>query len=104
MGFYHSAFLAYGIQIPDMDEDTLDRGIPGGSEVGHLRAGRYDAEDTFLVTKCTEAEIGTPVVVDPERATREQYETWSRDLRAAATALGVTDIPAPSWLLISHVS
>jgi hypothetical protein len=104
MGYYTSAFLAYGIQIPDKDEDELDRGIPGGTEVGHLRAGRYDREDTYLVTKCTEADLGNSVVVDPHRATAEQYEAWDRDLRAAAGALGVDEIPEPAWLLIAHIS
>lgn len=104
MGYFHSAYLAYGVQIPDTDEDTLDCGIPKGTEVGHLRAGKYDAEMTFLVTECTEADLGEAPTVNPDRATRDQYETWDRDLRAAATALGLTDVPEPSWLLIPHVS
>lgn len=104
MGSFTSAYLAYGIQIPHKDEDELDRGIPGGTEVGHLRAGKYDHEMTFLVTKCTEADLGQALTVTPERATPDQYETWDRDLRAAAAALGVTDAGEPSWLLIPSVS
>jgi hypothetical protein len=104
MGYFTSAYLAYGIQIPDKPEDELDRGIPGGTEVGHLRAGKYDAEMTFLVTECTEADLGQAETVNPDRATREQYETWDRDLRAAAEALGVENPPEPSWLLIPSVS
>ncbi|MFG3048105.1 hypothetical protein ACGFZR_24635 [Streptomyces sp. NPDC048241] len=104
MGIFHSAYLAYGIQIPDMDEDTLDRGIPGMSEVGHLRAGAYDREMTFLVTECSEADLGQVATVNPDRATREQYERWDRDLRAAAKALGVNEPPEPCWLLIPAAS
>lgn len=107
MGFFTSAFLAYGIQIPDKDEEELDRGIngmPKRTDVGHLRAGKYDHEMTFLVTECKEADLGEACAVEPERATLEQYETWNRDLRATAKALGVEDPPEPTWLLIPHVS
>lgn len=107
MGYFQSAFLAYGIQIPDKAEEELDRAIHGmanSGDVGHLRAGKYDREMTFLVTECKEADLGEACTVEPERATRDQYETWDRDLRAAAKALGVEDPPEPTWLLIPHVS
>jgi hypothetical protein len=104
MGYFTSAYLAYGIQIPDTDEDTLDRGIPGGTEVGHLRAGKYDAEMTFLVTECTEADLGDAETVSPQQATPEQYATWDRDLKAATVVLGVVAYGEPSWLLIPNVS
>jgi hypothetical protein len=104
MGYYTSAYLAYGVQIPDKDEAELDRGIPGGTEVGHLRAGKYDDERTYLVTECEESDLGEALEVTPQAATAEQYAAWDRDLRAAATALGVEQIRDPSWLLIPHVS
>ena len=104
MGIFHSAYLAYGIQIPDTPEDELDAKIPGGTEVGHLRAGAYDREMTFLVTECSEADLGEACTVNPDRATPDQYVTWDRDLRAAAKALSLTDIPEPTWLLIPAAS
>jgi hypothetical protein len=104
MGMYHSAFLAYGFQIPDTDEEEMDRKIPSGTDVGHLRAGAYDREMTFLVTACDDADLGKAETVTPQDTTPEQYETWNADLKAAAAALSISDTPVPSWLLIPDMS
>ncbi|MFI8872410.1 hypothetical protein [Streptomyces sp. NPDC055243] len=104
MGFFHSAYFAYGIEIPPTDEDTLDRGIPGGTEVGHLHAGSYDRDKTFLVTKCTEADLGGYETVRPQDTTSDEYETWNTQLAAAAKALGVTPVDDPGWLVIPDMS
>lgn len=104
MGFHHSAYFAYGIEIPDTDEDTLDRGIPGGTEVGHLHAGGYDTDKTFLVTKCTETRLGQVKAVDPQGTSSDEYELWNAQLTAAAEALGVAPKNKPAWLVIPDVS
>lgn len=104
MGFYHSTYFAYGIEIPATDEDVLDRGIPGGTEVGHLFAGSYDRDKTFLVTKCTEVDLGQAKAVDPQNTSSDEYETWNTQLAAAAEALGITPKNDPAWLVIPDVS
>lgn len=111
MGFSQSAYLAYGMQIPDTNPDQLEEALAplkirtkGDDHVGYLHAGRYDNEDTFLVTQCTEAELGDPVVVAPERVTAEQYAAWKEGLAEACRALGLAEIPDAEWLLIAHVS
>jgi hypothetical protein len=113
MGYYPSAWLAYGIQTPDTNSDQLEDALTPlkdqqrgdkADHVGYLHAGRYDNEDTYLVTAATEAEIGSSVVVAPNRATAEQYADWDHNLAAAARALGITDPIEPSWLLIAHVA
>ncbi|MER5750674.1 hypothetical protein [Streptomyces sp. NPDC002088] len=111
MGYYTSAWLAYGMQIPDTSSDVLQEALAplmtrakGDDHVGYLHAGRYDNEDTFLVTRCTEAELGDPVVVAPERVTAEQYAEWKASLVEACRALGLAEVPPAEWLLIAHVS
>ncbi|TVZ96471.1 hypothetical protein [Streptomyces sp. BK340] len=112
MGYYPSAWLAYGVQIPDTSSDQLEDALgtldgqrgDQADHVGYLHAGRYDDEDSYLVTQATEAEIGSSVVVAPNRATAEQYADWDHNLAAAARALGMTDPIEPSWLLIAHVA
>ena len=111
MGYSNSAYLAYGMQIPDTSSDQLQAALAplktrtkGNDYVGYLHAGRYDDEDTFLVTRCTEAEIGEPVVVAPERVTAEEYADWNESLGEACRALGLAEIPNAEWLLIAHVT
>ncbi|KOV86098.1 MULTISPECIES: hypothetical protein [unclassified Streptomyces] len=113
MGYYPSAWLAYGIQIPDTSSNELEDALGAldgqqrgdkADHVGYLHAGRYDAEDTYLVTQATEAEIGSSVVVAPHQTTGDQYADWDHNLAAAARALGITDPVEPSWLLIAHVA
>lgn len=103
MGMYTSAYLAYGVRITDTDPDTLDRTIPGGTEVGHLHAGGYDRDMTFLVTKCTEAELGSSVAFGPSVFTAAQYEQWNAELSAAVQAVGAEAEHEPAWLLIPNV-
>lgn len=110
MGMYQSAYLAYGIQIPDTEPDRLEEALAplktrtkGDDYVGYLHAGRYDREDTYLVTKTFEADLGEGLAVQPEQ-TPEQYAAWNEHLGEAARALGLTEVPAASWLLIAHVS
>jgi len=111
MGYYTSAWLAYGIQIPDTAPDRLEEALStlttrdkGDDSVGYLNAGRYDDERTYLVTKTFEADLGNGLAVQPEQVTPQQYLTWNAHLAEAACALGVTEAPPASWLLIPHVS
>lgn len=111
MGYFTSAYLAYGMQIPHTSSDQLQAALAplktrtkGDDYVGYLHAGRYDDEDTFLVTQCTEAEIGEPVAVAPERVAAEKYAVWNEGLTEACRALGLAEIPPAEWLLIAHVS
>lgn len=104
MGFQHSTYFAYGVHIPDTDEEDLDRGIPGGTEVGFLYAGGYDHDMTFLVTKCTEIDLGTFKAVDPQGVSSDEYELWNAQLAAAMEALGVTPKAGPAWLAIPDMS
>jgi hypothetical protein len=103
MGMFYSAYLAYGVRVPDTDPDRLEealKGQPEGSDVGYLTAGNYDDDMTFLVTECTSADLGSVETVTPQQATPEQYAAWDAQLRAAATELGVKPLSEPGWLLI----
>ncbi|MGW0577324.1 hypothetical protein ACWD25_15405 [Streptomyces sp. NPDC002920] len=106
-----SAWLAYGMRIPDTSSDRLEDVLSGlatrdqGEDyVGYLRAGRYDDERTYLVTRSFEADLGDGLKVQPETATAEQYSDWNHHLGEACRALGITEVPDASWLLIPHVS
>ncbi len=105
MGMYHSAYFAYGIQIPDTDHEVLEEKLKGiDGEVGFLHAGDYDRDMTFLVTKCEEVSLGNYEVVTPQTATVAQYEAWGGQIREVAAALGLDEIPEPGWLLIPDLS
>lgn len=104
MGFFHSAHFAYGFQIPDTDSGRLEEGVPSGTDVGFLNAGAYDREKTYLVTKHTEVDLGGYGTVRPQDVTAEQYASWNEQLTAAATALGVTPVAEPGWIVIPAIS
>ena len=110
MGMYQSAYFAYGIRIPDTNADRLEEALArlatrqkGDDHVGYLHAGKYDEDRTYLVTRCEEADLGQARAVHPEQATPEQYADWNHNLGEAARALGLTDVPDASWLVIPNL-
>ncbi len=110
MSLYHSAYFAYGVQIPDTSSDRLEAALAplatrqkGDDHVGYLHAGKYDDDRTYLVTRCEEADLGKARQVHPEQTTAEQYADWNHNLAEAIRALGLTDVPEPSWLVVPNV-
>jgi hypothetical protein len=107
MGMWTSAYLAYGIEIPHTDEDTIDAKLNGTTVgVSHLNAGDYDHDKTYLVTACEDAELGTPATLDlGAHYTDDNPEgRWNQMLDHAVGVLGVTPLGEPGWLLIADVS
>lgn len=113
MGMYHSTYFAYGFRIPDDGApwqlaDRIDAELAKLKdqcpEVGHLQAGDYDRDMTFLVTKSDEVDLGEYKTVTPETATGEQYAAWNAQLAAAGAALGIEEIPVPGWLVVPDLS
>lgn len=111
MGFYHSAYFAYGVQVPDtnindLEEKLYDHTQQHGGDVGYLDAGSYDRHMTFLVTHCFTATLGQHKTVTPGDFDTDTVKSWNDQLQAAATALGFddTEVSTPGWLLIPDMS
>lgn len=107
MGFWTSAYLAYGIEIPDTDVDTIEERL--GDEtvgVGYLRAGGYDNDKTFLTTACESADLGKPESLDlaAHYIDANPEGRWNDMLAHAAEKVGVEPLGEPGWLLIADVS
>ncbi|MFI9200207.1 hypothetical protein [Streptomyces sp. NPDC053048] len=110
MGMYRSTYVAYGFRIPDTGSpcemaDRLDAQLtdPCFPDVGHIQAGDYDQDMTFLVTECTEVELGE-FKATICRTTAEQCAIWNDQLVKAAEAIGLDEIPDPGWLVIPDLS
>lgn len=106
MGYYSSAYLAYGVRIPDTSEDDLDAALRGTTGVSHLHAGGYDRDATYLVADdtCTNAALRGPQRIEPAALDPAQCEAWNAQLATAYAAVGVTPEQPPAWLLIADVS
>lgn len=113
MGYYHSAYFAYGIHIPTDNQaatwaetERLDTELPKlrdrCPDVGHLSAGDYDRDQLFLTTKCDEIPLGQ--YGRASTATAEQRANWDLQLANAVHALGYRDLTAPGWLCIPDLS
>lgn len=107
MGMFHSAYFAYGFQIPDTNSDVLEEALkdqPEGARVGYLHAGDYDRDMTFLVTECTEVDLGDHRKVKPESFQTPEIEAWNAALIEAAARLGVTSGFEPGWFVVPDLS
>jgi hypothetical protein len=104
MGIYTSAYVAYGVQIPDTDSETLeDATFPEG--VGYLHAGGYDRNLTFLVTYCEAADLGDTHRFNPREVTDEQYAAWDESLRVTAYAMEIgATLHEPCWFVVPDQS
>lgn len=104
MGFWHTAYAAYGIALPkSIDLDTVEQYVDQlDNEVGHLNAGPYDRDSLYLVTACASAELGQTECI-PVEATSPG---WDEQLRAAAVGLGVPadQVPTPGWFVVADMS
>jgi hypothetical protein len=108
MGTQHSTYFAYGARITDLDPDALQTALKAlketrGFSVGYLHAGDYDADMTFLVTECTEIDLGEYQDVTPQAAP-DQYATWDGQIRYACDALGIDPMHQPGWLVVPDLS
>lgn len=103
MGIDTSAWLIYGIQVPDTPPDAMEELLKDQGGVRFLHAGPYDDDRTFLATEGAEHESGDPATrVRPQDVTAETYARWDAALRRAARAMGADDPPQPGWLLTAN--
>ena len=108
MGLYHSVGLGYGIEIPNTtDIDAIGNvlrdqpNIP--DRVGYIVVG--DCDRLLLVTRYQRAEENEVVrLTGDSLAAPGELAVWEEALHAAAIRLGLTDHPAPAWLLIHDYS
>lgn len=106
MGLYHSVALAYGFAIPPQtDIDEIDRALqsqpydPDG--VGHIVVG--DLDQLLLVTRLVRVKENQVVRLTADAlASAEQLAAWEAALHDAAVRLGLTDHPAPAWLVVHN--
>jgi hypothetical protein len=105
MRLYSTAYLAYGLQIPDTDTEAVEAALQAlDNGVHYLTAGRFDEQRTYLTTECHNAEAGQYLGLAPETLNeRPERAGWDQALIVAAAALGHTDTPAPGWLLTADV-
>ncbi|WP_327413203.1 hypothetical protein [Streptomyces sp. NBC_01233] len=105
MRLYSTAYLAYGIQIPDTQPDHLEDTLQAlDNGVGYLNAGRFGDERTYLTTECHSADAGEYLGLAPETLNdRRERATWDTALKTAAEALGHSDAPAPGWFLTADL-
>lgn len=113
MGFSHSTYFAYGTHVPfnghpGEEGERADTVLAGIKEqcpdVGYLCAGAYDHDMYFLVTECTEVDLGEFKHVTPQAADTERLANWNRQLSIAARALGYDDPGEPGWLTVPDMS
>ena len=107
MGLYHTVGLAYGFEIPtSIDLDDIDRAL--GEErnddpdcVGYLIVGDWDK--AILCTRYTAVAGNEVVRLTPDAlAPPDELAAWETALHDAAVRLGLTDHPAPAWLVIHN--
>lgn len=105
MRFYSTAYLAYGIQIPDTDSDRLEDTLHDlGNGVSYLNIGRFEDQRTYLTTECHSADAGEYRIFAPETlAERPERADWDAALKAAAEALGHTDAVSPRWFITADL-
>lgn len=105
MGLYHTVVLAYGFPIPtNIDFDDIDRALKdepvADDSVGYTVVG--DMDQLLLTTGYTRAEENDVIALDPGLFTRPEIPAWNTALLNAVRCLGITDHPAPTWLLIHN--
>jgi hypothetical protein len=106
MGLYHSVGIAYGFEIPtNTDHDDIDRALFGqpdnADSVGYLVIGDHDR--LLLVTRVTTVAENAVVRLTPDAlAQPDELAEWESALHDAAVRLGLTDHPAPAWLVIHN--
>jgi hypothetical protein len=92
----NSAYVIYGVRIPDMDWQD-----PRG-KVGYFQGGLHDRELTFLVTYRDDVPCGQYYIITAERihAERKWRKAWDDNLVTVARDLGVTIIDGPGWYFV----
>lgn len=106
MGLYHSVNLAYGFEIPNRtDTEDIDRACFGQPDspdsVGYIVLG--DRDELLLVTRSTHVAENEFVRLSVDTlAPPAEQAGWEEALHNVAVRLGLTDHPAPAWLLIHN--
>ena len=106
MGLYHSAYRAYGFEIPTttdfehLDEVLADQ--PGSHRVQHTYLG--DFERLFILTVLDEVEENTAASITAADFTRYEVPAWNATLHSIAVRLGHETHPEPAWLVLHDYS
>jgi hypothetical protein len=101
----NSAYVIYGVRIPDMDwqdlEDSVGQWDTRG-KVGYFQGGLHDRELTFLVTYRDDVPCGQYYIITAERihAERKWRRAWDDNLVTVSRDLGVTIIDGPGWYFV----
>lgn len=106
MGLYHSVGISYGFEIPartDIDDiDLACFGQPNSPDsVGYIVVG--DRDQLLLVTRSTVLAENAVVRLGADTlAPPAELAAWDQALHDVAVRLGLTDHPAPAWLVIHN--
>jgi hypothetical protein len=109
MGLYHSAYKAYGFEIPTTtDFERLDAVLadqPDGERLGRVHHQYLgDFEQLFLLTECEEIEENTFARITADDFTRPEVPVWNTVLHNIAVQLGHELHPKPAWLVLHNYS
>jgi hypothetical protein len=83
---YGTAYLAFGVLVDRDLEELLESGVlrdfnkANGSDLGHLTAGSFSADELFLVTYCEGSESYESKPISPNGFSRKQRAVWRRQI------------------------
>lgn len=86
MRLYATGYLVFGVLIDRDLEELLDSGTlrdfnkANGSDLGHLTAGSFEADELFLVTYCEGSEPYESKRIPPNGFSRKQRSVWKRQI------------------------
>lgn len=101
----NSAYVLYGVRIPDMSWEELEDAVgqwKERGEIGYFQAGRHDCQMTFLASFTDEIPCGQYHIITAERihAERKWRSAWDDSLITVARKLGLTIIDGPGWYFV----
>lgn len=101
----NSAYVFYGIRVPDVGWEELEKNIgqwQARGEIGYFQAGLHDREMTFLVSFRDNIPCGQYYIFTAERihAERKWRTAWDDGLITTARKLGLTLIDGPGWYFV----
>lgn len=86
MKLYSTGYLVFGVKVDRDLEDLLEGGSirdfnkANGSDLGHLTAGSFEADELYVVTYCESAEPYEEKYLSPKGFSRKQRTVWRRQI------------------------